>query len=193
MLYHRAAGYRHWTAVQCHELGRVLGFGICNLLHRSLNTLTKGSMAPLYLQIDHSYINSGFISTWSAFNDSKCHRSLNEGGQELTKAGFNAACINPNSVPFARLTPKCCRRVGSRAITPSHTNITCSTACTPLGPAAPTTVHYRTCIQDWNRSQQNPAKSIIIYNIHTKFFLKCSPTVSDTYQDREMIHTPYHH
>lgn len=94
--------------------------------------------------------------------------------QELTKARFNAACINANSVPFARLTPKCCRRVCSRAITPSHTNITCSTACAPLGPAAPTTVHYRPCIQDGNKSQQNSAKNIYIYISFLKCYTLCT-------------------
>lgn len=73
---------------------------------------------------------------------SEFHRRQVAVNQELTEAGFSTAGINPNSVPFARLTPKSSRRVGFWSITPSYTNITRSTACAPLGPAAPTTVHY---------------------------------------------------
>lgn len=110
VLYHRAASYRHWTAVQCHELGQVLGFGICNLLHRSLSTLTKGPMAPLYLQIHRSYVNSGFLDDeTTTTHNTKCHSSLKERGgcQSWTDQSTVQCCMYQSQFcPLCKVDPQ---------------------------------------------------------------------------------------
>lgn len=70
------------------------------------------------------------------------HHSKEKRVLGLTEAGLDAAGVYPDSVSSAGLTTGGCRRVGPGAIAPSYTHITCPTAGTPLGPAAPAAVHY---------------------------------------------------
>lgn len=120
---------------------------------------------------------------------SKCHRRQGAINQQLTKAGFSAAAINPNSVPFAGLTPKSSRRVGFWSITPSHTNITRPTACAPLGPAAPTTVHYDHAHKKEKQiiNQKNARKSII----HVHYVCYSPGQGEDPHSISPLVHVLY--
>lgn len=62
----------------------------------------------------------------------------------LTKAGHDAAAIDPHPVPRAGTTPESGGGIGPGAIAPPHADVARPTASAPLGPAAPAAVHWDT-------------------------------------------------
>lgn len=134
-----------WDTKQLYNLIYIL---ICAFVLISMNTHRSK------MKIANS--SPGFSYSSATFYISKCASKHQQPSNFTTKAGLNAAGINPNSVSFAGTTAKCWRRIGSWTIPPSHTNVTCSTAGAPLGPAAPATVHWE--IQGKNKNKEKRRK-----------------------------------